>query len=119
MDVVVDLGSGRVSLEGWETVTELAVQVDGGPMGGPDAEDERALVAALAEAGIGRAGPDGDALLPTQVLKRLAEDAAAADGYELDSGWDEGFDGMLTHAGTEGWIDDDGAIRAHVEWRDA
>ena len=27
MDVVVDLGSGRVSLEGWETVTELAVQV--------------------------------------------------------------------------------------------
>ena len=64
MDVVVDLGSGRVALEGWETVTELAVQVDGGPMGGPDPEDERALVAALAEVGIGRAGSDGDALLP-------------------------------------------------------
>jgi hypothetical protein len=26
---------------------------------------------------------------------------------------------MLAYAGTEGWIDDDGAIRAHVEWRDA
>ena len=118
MDVVVDLGSGRVALEGWETVTELAVQVDGGPMGGPDPEDERALVAALAEVGIGRAGPDGDALLP-RGLRRLAEDAAATDGYELDAGWDEGFAGMLAYAGTEGWIDDDGAIRAHVEWRDA
>ena len=119
MDVVVDLGSGRVALEGWETVTELAVQVDGGPMGGPDADDERALVAALAEAGIGRDGADGDALLPPDVLRGLAEDAAAADGYELDAGWHEGFAGMLTYAGTEGWIDDHGAIRAHVEWRDA
>ena len=64
--MVVDLGSGRVSLEGWATVTELAVQVDGGPMGGPDADDERALVAALAVAGIGRTGPDGDALPPTR-----------------------------------------------------
>jgi len=118
MDVVVDIGSGRVALEGWETVTELAVQVDGGPMGGPEADDERALVAALAVVGIGRSGPDGDALLPPGVLKGLARDAAAADGYELDAGWDEGFAGMLAYAGSEGWIDDDGAVRAHVEWRD-
>jgi len=26
---------------------------------------------------------------------------------------------MLDHAGSSGWIDDDGAVRAHVEWRDA
>jgi hypothetical protein len=119
VDVVVDLGSGRVALEGWETVTALAVQVDGGPLGGPDEADVSALAAALAEAGIGRDGTTGDALLPPEVLKGLAADAAAADGYELDAGWDEGFVAMLAYAGAEGWIDDDGAVRAHVEWRDA
>ena len=122
MDVVVDLGSGLVVLEGWETVTALTVLVDGGPLGGPDGSDdtdEIALAAALAEAGIGRDRATGDALLLPGVLKSLAADAAAADGYELDAGWDEGFAAMLGYAGTEGWIDDDGAVRAHVEWRDA
>jgi len=119
MDVVVDLGSGHVGIEGWETVTSLAVLVEGGPLGDPDDEDERGLTAALNVAGIGREGPTGDALIPPGVLRGLASDAAAADGYELDGGWDEGFTGMLAYAGTEGWIDDDGAIRAHVEWRDA
>ena len=118
MDVVVDVGSGRVSLEGWATVTSLSVQVDGGPLGGPDAEDERGLSAALSEAGIGRAADTGDALVPAAVLRGLAVEAAAQDGYELDDGWDEGFTGMLDYAGNKGWIDDDGAVRAHVEWRD-
>ena len=121
MDVVVDLGSGLVALEGWETVTALAVLVDGGPLGGPDESDdtdEVALVAALAEVGIGRDRVTGDALLLPRVLKLLAAEAAAADGYELDAGWDEGFAAMLAHAGAEGWIDDGGAVRAHVEWRD-
>ena len=45
--------------------------------------------------------------------------AAATEGYALDDGWDLGFAGMLDDAGAKGWIDDDGAIRAHVEWRDA
>ena len=122
MDVVVDLGSGLVVLEGWDTVTTLSVLVDGGPIGGPDETDdadEIALAAALAETGIGRDRVTGDALLPPGVLKSLAADAAGADGYELDAGWVEGFAAMLAYAGTEGWIDDDGAVRAHVEWRDA
>jgi len=122
VDVVVDLGSGLVALEGWESVTALTVLVDGGPLGGPDesdTSDDVALVAALAEAGIGRDRASGDALLPPGVLKALAVEAAAADGYELDAGWDEGFAAMLAFAGTEGWIDDDGAVRAHIEWRDA
>jgi hypothetical protein len=118
VDVVVDLGSGMVALEGWESVTALAVLVDGGPLGGPDESDEIALAAVLAEAGISRDGTTGDALLLPGVLKRLASDAASADGYELDAGWDEGFNAMLAYAGSEGWIDDDGALRAHVEWRD-
>ena len=122
MDVVVDLGSRLVALEGWETVTTLAVLVDGGPIGGPDESDptdEIALAAVLAEAGIGRDGTTGAAMLPPGVLKALASDAAAADGFELDAGWDDGFAAMLAYADSEGWIDDDGAVRAHVEWRDA
>lgn len=119
MDVVVDVGSGRVVLEGWATVTSLSVLVDGGPPGGPDGDDERGLSATLSEAGIGREGGTGDALIPPVVLRALAVDAAAGDGYELDDGWDEAFTGMLAYAGTKGWIDDDGAVRAHVEWRDA
>lgn len=115
---MVDIGSGRVGIEGWETVTSLAVLVEGGPLGDPDEDAERGLTAALAEVGIGREGPTGDALIPPEVLRGLAADAAAADGYELDGGWDEGLAGMLAHAGTEGWIDDNGAVRAHVEWRD-
>ena len=102
-------------------MTTLAILVDGGPLGGPDESDttdEIALAAALAEAGIGRDVTTGDAMLPPGVLKALAADAAAADGYELDAGWDEGFAAMLAYAASEGWIDDDGAVRAHVEWRD-
>jgi len=38
------------------------------------------------------------------------------DRYE-DLG-DEWSDGMPAHTAGEGWIDDDGAVRAHVEWRD-
>jgi hypothetical protein len=122
VDVVVDLGSGLVALEGWETVTALGIIVDGGPLGGPDESDdtdEIALSAALAEAGIGRDRATGAVLLLPAVLQALAADAAAADGYELDTGWDQGFADMLAYADTEGWIDDDGAVRAHVEWRDA
>ena len=32
---------------------------------------------------------------------------------------DEGSGGMPAHAADGGWIDDHGAARAHVEWRDA
>jgi hypothetical protein len=31
-------------------------------------------------------------------------------------GWLASLDGMLEYAGAHGWLDDAGAIRAHVEW---
>ena len=49
----------------------------------------------------------------------LTSGAAEDEGRELDTGWEADFTGMLDHAGSSGWIDDDGAVRAHVEWRDA
>jgi hypothetical protein len=32
-----------------------------------------------------------------------------------DAGWRKGFDAMVTYATTLGWVDDGGAIRAHIE----
>jgi hypothetical protein len=32
-----------------------------------------------------------------------------------DAGWQKGFDAMVTYASTQGWVDDVGSIRAHIE----
>jgi len=117
MRVAVDLATGCVTLEGWEDQTALDVRVDGGPDHGPDAD--AGLSALLASAGVGRVGPGGDVLFPPDALRGLARAAASAAGCRLGAGWDEGFAGMLAYADDRGWIDDDGAVRAHVEWRDA
>lgn len=119
MDVVVDLGAGRVVVDGWDALTSLSIQVSGAPKPRAGGADEEFLTAALAGAGIGRTGPTGDALIPSTVLRRLAVGAAAGVGQQPDAGWEQGFADMVAHAGANGWIDDDGAIRAHVEWRDS
>jgi hypothetical protein len=46
------------------------------------------------------------------------EVAASTEGTCLDDEWDRAFDGMPVAAASGGWVDDEGAIRAHVEWRD-
>jgi hypothetical protein len=115
MDVVIDLAHGVVVLTGRDALDSLSVRVDAPAS---DVAQDR-LTDALAGAGIGRVDGHGDALLPTGVLRGLAAEEAASEGQELDADWDEGFDGMLAIAVGRGWIDDDGAVRAHVEWRDA
>jgi hypothetical protein len=41
-------------------------------------------------------------------------------GVAHDPAWQEGFSGMIEKARPHGWIDDArGAIKAHVEWKDA
>jgi len=115
MDVVVDLANDVVVLTGRDALDSLSVRVEAPASDG--AEDR--LTDTLARAGIGRVDGHGDALLPTWLLRGLAAEAAASEGSCLDADWDEGFDGMLAYAAGRGWIDDDGAVRAHVEWRDA
>ena len=119
MDVVVDLSGGHVVLESWDQLASLSVVVVGGPAGGPDVAAETDLTDTLAGAGVGRVVGAGDALLPQDVLERLAGAQASAEGRDLDPAWHEAFAGMVAHAADKSWIDDDGAIRAHVEWRDA
>ena len=39
----------------------------------------------------------------------------AASGLAGDAAWEKGFAGMVAYATTKGWVDDTGAIRAHIE----
>ena len=119
MEVLVDLAGGRVWLEGWEDFGSLAVSARAERPGEIDDRAVARLTAALEAAGTGWIDADGDARIPADALRSLASGAAEDDGRELDTGWEADFTGMLDSAGSSGWIDDDGAVRAHVEWRDA
>ncbi len=115
----MDLAGGRVWLEGWEDFGSLAVSARAERPGEVDDRATARLLAALEDAGAGWIDADGDARIPPDALRALAARAADDDGVELGDGWEHDFTGMLDHAGSSGWIDDDGAVRAHVEWRDA
>jgi len=119
VEVLVDLAEPRVWLEGWEDFGSLAVSARAHRPGEVDERAGLALAEVLEEAGAGRLDADGDARIPPDSLRDLAARAAEDEGRELDGGWEADFADMLDHAGSSGWIDDDGAVRAHVEWRDA
>ena len=54
--------------------------------------------------------PVDEAGVPLAVLRALAGKRAE------DAEWQGNLERMLTYAAERGWIQDDGAIRAHVEW---
>jgi hypothetical protein len=54
-----------------------------------------------------------------EVVVDRADGRAAGGCRVLGTASDGGSAGSPARAGAEGWIDDDGAVRAHVEWRDA
>jgi hypothetical protein len=58
----------------------------------------------------GRMTADGHVAVDVTAVKALAGERAT------ESGWLASLDGMLAYAGAHGWLDDEGAIRAHVEW---
>jgi hypothetical protein len=118
VEVLVDLAGGRVWLEGWEDFGSLVVSARAERPGEVDDRALARLAAALEGAGSGWMDTDGDARIPPDSLRALAALAADDEGLELGDGWESDFTGMLDHAGSSGWIDDDGAVRAHVEWRD-
>ena len=116
---MVDLPSGLVGLDGWSMLTSLVVRVDSGRGVRRDDVSEWRLGTVLGDVGVTRLPVTEEALIPRQVLHDLAEVAATAEGTSLDDEWDVAFAGMLERAASEGWVDDEGAIRAHVEWRNA
>ena len=117
MEFVVDLSTGGVMLRQREDLQRFSVQaVPGHPGDGPAEGALGALAAALSVHSVGTVGPNGDVLVPTAVLRRLAVDAAREDGTSLDPSWETKFDGMVHYAATKGWTTEDGSLQAHVKW---
>jgi hypothetical protein len=56
------------------------------------------------------AGRPEHAYVTRDALRSLAGDRAD------DPAWQEQLEGMLAYASSKGWVRDDGAVRAHVEW---
>jgi len=116
MELVVDLSTGGVMLREHEDLKRLSVVVPLHRGDGPDKGALGALAAALSVHSVGTVGPDGDVLVTTAALRRLAVDAAREDGTTLAPGWERDFSGMVEHAATKGWLSDDDSLRAHVAW---
>ncbi|WP_336879389.1 hypothetical protein [Rhodococcus globerulus] len=53
---------------------------------------------------------DGHAWIFATAITRLAHETGAGDD------WRVGFDAMVEYAGVKGWLREDGAIRAHIEF---
>ncbi len=117
MEVVVDLSAGGVSLRHRDDVMRFAVRAI--PQHAGEGEDEGALgplAAALSLHDAGRVDSTGTVFVPPIAVRQLATEAAAGEGRALDPGWEAGFAGMLEYATGQGWVTDDGSIRAHIEW---
>jgi hypothetical protein len=128
MDVVVDLGTGEVTLADADDLAHFAVQAvspvpetppDGtassDPVIGPDPDGKLgALAAALAAHQVGHVDPDGSIRVVPDAVRRLA-----GSDLPVTDQWESGFRAMIDYAATRGWVADDGTIRAHVEWRSA
>ncbi len=64
-----------------------------------------------AVSGIGIYGGDC-AWIEPEVVRTLAESRVGDD-------WDERFDAMVAYAVSKSWVDEEGRIRAHIEWEGA
>ncbi|MGH9016876.1 MAG: hypothetical protein ACRDY1_03925 [Acidimicrobiales bacterium] len=71
--------------------------------------DHGDLARALTGAAVGTVEGD-EVLVDVAAVERLAR-------RSVGPGWDEEFAGMLDFARSKGWLTEEGAIRAHIEWR--
>ncbi len=123
MELVVDLADATVSVWLPDEFERLSVRVlpgapagGGGPGGGAAPEGDAgggalgALAAALSVHDLGTVDPGGEAHLEPASLRSLA----GGDGP--DDAWVAGFDAMVAGAVEHGWVDEDGCLRAHVDW---
>lgn len=87
---------------------ELAQPSDFGSFAAVTALPADQLEAAVTGLGLGRLDRDG------QHVWVDAGVVAAAAGADRSAAWDEGFAAMRAYAGSRGWLDDEGRIRAHI-----
>ncbi len=103
--IVIDPGEERVLLTQPDDFTRFSVAVEGGGA-------EGSLAQVVHASGLGRLQPDGGHVAVDPIaLRALAGAVATPD-------WDEALAGMCAYAAGKGWVEADGAILAHIEWRD-
>ncbi|MFE4503194.1 hypothetical protein ACFRFQ_25345 [Rhodococcus sp. NPDC056743] len=93
---------GGVRLVDWDTFTAFAVHA-------PIGHDVESVGKAL-EADAAGEVEDGRAWISADAVARLAGEAGAGDD------WQSGFEAMVEYARLKGWLREDGAIRAHIEF---
>ena len=98
MFVRVDTSAGTATLEEAEDCTKFHVELVG-------SDGSEAMASALGD--LGRVDDDHVWIDPDGV-RRLA-------AGRVGDGWAGDFEGMVGYASSKGWVDDSGAIRAHIE----
>lgn len=111
VELEVDTEAGTVVLRDPSELTRFSVVIP--DPGEADRAARLELVdRVLAATAAGSVGVDGVARVRPDAVRRLA----AARGVP-SAAWDEDFADMVATAASRGWIADDGAIRAHIDWR--
>ena len=104
----MNLEDGIVVLREPEDTGAFALLV-AGPADASASSQAEHLARVLQATGVGRLASDGHAFVVPDAVRFMA-------AGQVDNGWDERFETMLSYAATKGWLDDDGAIQAHVVW---
>ena len=112
MELVVDLASVTVVLRDPDELRTLSVRVGAPESASPGVEaDVHRLIDVIVAAHAGRsAGEDHhEVLIDPSALRFHAAGQVGPD-------WDERFARMLAAAADDGWVAEDGYLRAHVTW---
>lgn len=104
MRIVIDLDDNRVVLAEPDDFTRFSIEVTGQSADG--------LADLVHDAGLGRVQEDGTHVVVDPVALRALAGSAVSDQ------WDEGFAAMVAYAASKGWVEADGGILAHIEWRE-
>jgi hypothetical protein len=117
MELVADLSTGGVVLRNRDDLERFSVQALLAPDDEPRGDgDLGALAAALSVHDAGTVDPTGHVSIPVAVVRRMAGDEAVSEGGSVGPEWESAFAAMLEQAAGQGWITEDGSIRAHIEW---
>ena len=107
MEIVCDLDAGTVLLVDPEDLAHFSVRVSAPADAGSG--DGTRLAEVLTHAGAGRLSQRGEVLVSPDWLRASVNGSVGPD-------WEFGFSAMCKYAAQKGWVADDGAIQAHVEW---
>jgi hypothetical protein len=108
MELLVDLDSVFIKLVDPQDLDRFQLTIEA-PVGAMPATHLHRLGDVVAAQHVGVLRPDGDVSVDPALIRFLG-------AGQVDDGWEQGFTAMLSNAGSEGWLDEEGRIQAHVVW---